>query len=475
MKERVMTSGSTETKASSETRERRAMCDSLSRSAKKIATLGAFLAGANGIAGCSVQGYPKTAEDWAERMPEAEKGSPSNEQMAKELDDHVGQTWDSLEIQRMRTEYLKTHEKERRMQTDLSAYEAYGFDPKLVGEYLTAKFPRGWATAANVKEVVLDQEPAPMSYLGMELTTELGWCHVNGDGSPSRIGLTHDAVSIGPAGAFDPDTLTHEFVHANAWNSSADLAPEDSLALQYRLMKMVRSEGRPKFSEPEMIQAPPGDAKKGLRDRMTEEFAVLVERSLDMNMDPSKIRSWADYQSGFERVLVTEYNASPADARENAHVVRWYLNHIDPEYLPWVAAEKAEIVKKKVYGDFFVRRTDKILNTELQDPAIAVALRSVIQTTPHGDLPLDAVRMPEDAAERESVAAVKIIWSLMIADLQTLAAKHGQDNAYFSTRSTDTMDGFTRHWNKLTPTEREELRPKLLKFLDERMASPKAL
>lgn len=464
-----------ETKASSESQEirkRKAMCESLSRSAKKIATLAAFITGANGIEGCAVHGYPKTAEDWAEQMPEAEKGLPSNERMAKELEDHVGQTWDSLEIQRRRREYVKTHEKERHTPTDLSAYEAYGFDPKLIGGYLTAKFPRGWATAANVKEVLLDQPSMPSSYLGMELTTELGWCHVNGDGSPSLIGLTHSAVA---SRVFDEQTLTHEFVHANAANSSADLSAKDSLALQYRLMKMVQSDGRPKFSEPEGIQTPPDDVKKGLRDRMTEEFAVLIEGSLDMNMDPSRIRSWTDYVSELERMLMMKYRASPADAREDARFVRWYLNRIDPDYLPWVAAEKAEIARKKVYGDYFARRTDKILDTELQDPAIAAALRSVIETAPHGAVPLDAVRMSLGAEERETVEAVKIIWSLMINELQILADRHGQDDPYLATRSTDSMDGFAIRWNRCTPAERDALRPQLLKFLDERMASPKSL
>jgi hypothetical protein len=330
-------------------RERGAMCASLSRSAKKIATLGAFLASANGVAGCapSLQRVVSASEF---AHPELE--FPDSRQMADELEEKAGNVVSDIASQRKRVEVARSTENQESNRTELRGFETIGIDPLQMGQFVSAALPKSWSRRSNVSSVVIDPHVVLMPYPGFENKPEYGHCSRPDDGSPAAIEITSEKFK-GPSVESEfsilfREVVFHEFAHANDWSSSPDLSSQEALELRYLVLKAVEAEGRPKFSYPEGIGSKTASPSKDVRRaRMTEYFAELTSEALSLKTGSDQT-SWDDWSKGFAQDLKVIQHATEEESRRNAHIMQWYFSHVDPSFRPWAAETKGTEVSYQI-------------------------------------------------------------------------------------------------------------------------------
>lgn len=368
------------------------MCESLARSAKKVASLGAFLAGANGIAGCAgstreamtAWSAERTVAGYGYQLEPPEAGFPSNDKMIWEIAGGTEDIYADLERQKLRREFAADHEAEGKRGASFEGFRSYDIPPELMGEYVRAAYPRSWTRSTNVREVGIRPKNVPMTLPGYENSSEYAHCSIPFDGSPGEITVTTEAMTVSPKQVLDQlfsDKLAHEFAHANDWRSSPDLSTEESVELRYQILQLVKSPGRPKFSYPEGIEARGGKVAAQTDQRMVEYFAELVSFSLAMRLwagEGMKKLNWARWDAELSERLQNTYEASGDDGRENARAVHWYFSHIDPDYEPWVAAVESDAVKQRIEGAYAETTLEKGISKGIPDPDLQTAFRHAL-------------------------------------------------------------------------------------------------
>ncbi len=343
---------------SSETREkkqREAMCSSLSRSAKKVATLGAFLASTNGIAGCGVnlRGQEAASETAAMKaLRGSEKGFPSETEMTVVLDQTTGDAAAALAHQQMSRAHRAVNESEHRS-ISYKNFERIGTPEAHVRAYVDA-LPAPWRSTAAIGEVVVAPQHEVSHYKGLEHDEDYAFFTRSTDGGPGKIVVSSFDVKTNKSRAIDrlffQGALIHEFAHANDWEWSPTLTADEALELHYLVEQAVRDPGRPKFAYPESIIVQKGD-KAELRNRTKEYFAELMRMALT-ETDP-QVTTWSAWEREFRENLRGDYEAEPQSAYVNAELVKWYFQKIDPSYRPWEGAKRINSAERALSGDAY--------------------------------------------------------------------------------------------------------------------------
>ncbi|MBP9868953.1 hypothetical protein KBC59_00125 [Patescibacteria group bacterium] len=375
-----------------------AMCSSFEKSAKKVASLGIFLASTNGIAGCVGSKEPHVPDFWgADEVGEGPVASDiplTFQQMTEEVKaklprvikkEHIGgkeyldwsgasrEVWDQGRHQ-SRDEGKRREVRERKQELpNLAGFEKFEIRPELVKEYLKT-MPASWVHPASVPEVVLDPRFVPIHYPGA-IHGESAAAHaiISHESAKIRIldeGFLSENPGVRAGATFDTfrRVLLHEFAHTQSWKTSPKLTPAMSTELLYRTLKAVESDQRPKtcgFNYPDKIQ------KEETLLRMTEHYAVLMENALSY---ATSAESWEDWRKSFSAYLQVECEAGNDQAEWNARLVQRFFSWTEPTFKPWIAnRERGEVI-----ADILHAQADKAWRKEIS-ASLNPAMRALFE------------------------------------------------------------------------------------------------
>ncbi len=361
------------------------MCESLSRSAKKIAGLAAFLASTNGIVGCT---YIIEPPDFSDTNAENETGLVADdlpisfEQMRQELYEALepeeypiefvegellitgqGVSHELFEHEQRMSVVKEARQKKRKSEIfpKLRGFEQYGVSQEDFNNYLRT-FPWSWRDAANVQEIVLDPHFVPIEYEGA-MHGRPEFAHTSIHERTSQIILTSETFK-------NPKqrhraymemfifVMPHELAHANSWRSSPDMTARQSVELMYRVWQDTIAPGRAKngaFSFPEDI------VKSKVIDRMTERYAIIMERAL--NFHAEKVDSWESWQEAFAAWLQVEGGADRLQSIWEAKIVRRYFQFVDQDFKPWVAVKERRLSIERILSEQIYQHSKKAIET----------------------------------------------------------------------------------------------------------------
>lgn len=475
--ERPVSVPTRERRASPE-RSRKAMCESLSSSAKKVASLAAFLASANGIAGCGVA-HAVRADRWeAVGLGRPEKGFPPNAEMIRTLQAETGQALVHAEIQnRRRTKAELARREGRTDSVRIEGFDAVELDPELVREYVESGFPKSWSRAANLGRIAITPKELRIPYPGLEDRTEFAHADIPADGGPAKILVTSTQFE-----KEEPDghimslfnrTMSHELAHVNDYGASPDLTPQEALQLQYLVFERSRAEGRPKFAYPEGI-AHPKDAARATGGRMREYFAETLMTALEHGgTTVNPIDDWTEWSETLADALRTEHRASSEEAVRNVGMIRWYLERVDPTFKPWVAERE----RKRVLGELFSKTMHlRMMNvaSRLGDEGLRNLLRGLMENVVPE--PVAATKRAEAlSAVQTQLSAVRLLvegrlstedrelfdaWETLILDFAMAreARRVGSPEGIFLKKPKQMLERWNAGWTALSEAKKSSLR-----------------
>lgn len=343
---------------SREVRARRAMCESLSRSAEKLVSMAIFLAGTNGITGCVVnpeRGIPRSyvenetglvADDLPITYEEMREGLNG----ALETEDN--KLWRELYVHEQRLAAVKElHRNEQKHEVfpEIGNFEKYGIDQELFKQYLST-YPKTWVDRDNIQEIVIDPDYGPAHEGGNVYGQRLACYHLEIPGT-SKLIITNEAFK--QAGTrleaikhLLQTSLPHELVHANSWMTSPELNQKQSIELMYRVWQATTAEKRPRrglFAYPETIP------KEKMLLRMAEFYAVLMQEALSFSRDG--INSWETWENEFAGYMKVEDGADQEQAGRSSRIVRRYFSFTESGFKPWIAAKERTKMTEKILSE----------------------------------------------------------------------------------------------------------------------------
>lgn len=383
--------------------KRRAMCDSLVHSAKRVASLGSFLASANGIAGCvSVsRPYNPTAEIFDahsrhEHGVVADDLPIAYEQMVTELKEALEpKRWPMRSISGRlepepaegasayianqlyrRNAVLNQESKDGKYgMLDVKGFEEIDVSAELVREYLQS-FPRGWVSRANVESIVVQ----PRRMISPNRHAKEIFAFTSLRDAPARVELVSldvvhpdDMVSDRAVFDFFDHVLPHELGHLQSFSSSPSLEPRHVYEMMYRVWKATTAEHRPKldvFTYPHTYQGE--DVFRQMREYEPTLYAAALRHS-DIN-----VHSWDEWESSFGSWLRVEAGADEQQARWNTKLVRRFFSMTAPEFQIWSAAETRHLAASTIALERRYRRSLRTVES-CEDPKLKAILFMALQ------------------------------------------------------------------------------------------------
>jgi hypothetical protein len=325
---------------------------------------------------------------WEDR-PKLE-GLPSYEAMRRELAESFGEETLENEIPVHTEDYVesirKMREKQERTKEPLQVNgfeEKYGIPDEAMRRIIGETVPSGWSGAGTVSRLSIASERIPMS-------DESG-LHGHADGV-CLDGKWTDASTILVAPDYKPsqetpELLIHELAHANDWNRSNVLSPEDRLTLLHLVHGRVSSPDHLRFPYVESINNP--DKKAEHLRKCTEYWAVLMEKALTIPAESKK-----EWELAF-RTMAVETWAHPqahpskdAFGQKDLRIVNWYLNAVDPSFRPWEAVKKRRDLIEKTMLEAYGREVQERLR-----PIPSAPLRVLFRQSMHADQDHPAMRL----------------------------------------------------------------------------------
>ncbi|MFA4954770.1 MAG: hypothetical protein WC641_05655 [Patescibacteria group bacterium] len=356
--------------------KRLAMCESLKHSAKKIATLAAFLGGVES-AGCAsgTLQIAGVAYAWDKEgsvltdVTELQRlgRDPNLEDMLTRDREYYGSVpfLTSTEIHRRRRH--KFAETKNPRPVEFKGFERLDLAPEKLRDFLATRLPRAWTQPGIVASIAFRPVDEKIKIPGLEIFSYYGRTIHPNDGSPVRIEINSESLlkldAQSELESYFVEALTHELAHANDWHAP-QLDAEQSVRLRHDAVELVSSPRRIKFQEVESI-------KDDSRQNKPEEYhAELMAQGINFaGPGIEKVKAWEGWRRAFAAHLAASYGLPAGEALKNARHVEYALKSSAPDFKPWEAARNDKAAKETLLKEFRRRRVHQAL-MEIVDQSV---------------------------------------------------------------------------------------------------------
>ena len=353
--------------------KRLAMCESLKHSAKKIATLAAFLGGVESV-GCAsgTLQIAGAAYVWNEKesvltdVSELQRlGRDADlEDMLSRDREYYGNVpfLTSTEIHRRRRHQFAETKNQRPV--EFKGFERLDLAPEKLRDFLATRLPRAWTQPGIVASIAFRPVDEKIKIPGLEIFSYYGRTIHPNDGSPVRIEINSESLlkldAQSELESYFVEALTHELAHANDWHAP-QFDAEQSVRLRHDAVELVSSPRRIKFQEVESIK------DEGKQNKPEEYHAELMVQGINFaGPGIEKVKTWEGWRRAFAAHLATSYGIPADEALKNARHVEYALKSSAPDFKPWEAAQNDKAAKEMLLKEFRRRRVHQAL-MEIED------------------------------------------------------------------------------------------------------------
>jgi hypothetical protein len=380
-----------ENPVSIEAAKRNAMCRSLEASAKKLMSLGALLASANGIMGCTYTLAPKHAPEESIRTDQShvlDAKHRAREILLAAAEGGV-QADEALHDARVRKAKIQRERHGSEVVAELfpilEGLESLDIDRELMESYLKT-YPRTWVDRTNVDRVSFQPRLMPIAYRGA-IHGETMAAQARVDGQHSVIDIMHLALVDTNSDKRDQATrdifvvtFPHELVHTKDWSTSPEITSAQSAELVSEVRKLSLAEGRPKLGD---FEYPEKISLEDLSNRLAEYYAVLMSYAMQHRNDA--VHTWDEWEKSFMAWLRVEVGADEVQAKANAQLVRKYFTWTDPDFAIWDAAQERAHVADHIIEEQQFRQSKRALG-RLEDVRLKNQLFALLEIE-HEEIP----------------------------------------------------------------------------------------
>lgn len=338
----------------------------------------------------------KDVAAWEDR-PKLE-GLPSYEVMRRELAEAFGEEALEEEIPVHTEDYIdfirKMRAEQERAKEPLAVegfQEKFGIPDEAIQQIISETVPSGWSGAGTVSSFTISQKPMPLSKESGLSGNADGRCR-SGEWEKAAELLVSPDYRLSDK---TPALINHELAHANDWNRSNVLSPEDRLTLLYLVHERMSSPDHLRFSYVESISNP--DKKAEHLKKCTEYWAELMGYSLDIPAESKEEWERKFRAKAVEKWAHPQAHPSPdAYGAKDLRIVNWYVGKVDPSFKPWEASKDRQ--------ELIDRTMREVISTEVEELVADVpsaSMRTMFTQMLQGDHRHEALRAYGSVTEDE--------------------------------------------------------------------------